>query len=171
MENKQNLEEKNLKNMNLHQGRFKMNNDKCLKCKHLDTSDTPNLFCNITSELVNDGDFRFCPKDIKSVLAFIEKQDERIAGLESQMAEFKSQLLAYKNLGTLETLAEDKTDNSSLIETEITPVGLNDISVQITYKNKIFKLNNFELVELARLAGILGDDFVPKKVRKKYEKI
>lgn len=57
----------------------------CLKCKNLDTSDIPNLFCNISCELVNETDFRYCPKDIKSVVAFIEKQDKQIRELQKEL--------------------------------------------------------------------------------------
>ena len=56
--------------------------EKCLKCKHLDTSDMPNLFCNITCRLVNDGDFEFCPNDTKQTLAYIEKLENDIVRLE-----------------------------------------------------------------------------------------
>ncbi len=45
----------------------------CLKCKNLDTSDIPNLFCKLNCELVNETEFRYCPKDPKSVVEFIEK--------------------------------------------------------------------------------------------------
>lgn len=48
----------------------------CLKCENLDTSDIPNLFCKLNCELVNKTEFRYCPKDPKSVVEFIEKLEE-----------------------------------------------------------------------------------------------
>ena len=61
-----------------------LGNEKCLNCKHLDTSDIPNLFCNLSAELVNDGDFRYCPKNPQSVIEFVEKQDYQIQELQKE---------------------------------------------------------------------------------------
>ena len=70
----------------------------CLHCKHLDTSDIPNLFCNINCELVNDTDFRYCPNSKESMLDYIEKhvlelekainkKDAEIKGLQTKLDE------------------------------------------------------------------------------------
>ena len=53
-------------------------NDMCLRCKHLDTSDIPNLFCNLTCQLVNDGDFEYCPKDTACVVTYVENLKSQI---------------------------------------------------------------------------------------------
>ena len=53
-------------------------NDMCLKCKHLDTSDIPNLFCNLTCELVNETEFEYCPKDTACVVAYVENLKSQI---------------------------------------------------------------------------------------------
>lgn len=61
-----------------------LDNQRCMNCKHLDTSDVPNLFCNLTAELVNDGDFRYCPKNPDSVIALVEKLDYQIQELQKE---------------------------------------------------------------------------------------
>lgn len=66
--------------------------NKCLRCKHFDDSDCPNLFCNLTCELVNDGDFRYCPKNPDSVIAIVEKLDYTIQELQRENSQLKIQL-------------------------------------------------------------------------------
>lgn len=66
--------------------------NKCLKCKHLDDTDIPNLFCNLSCELVNDGDFRYCPKNPESVIALVEKLDYEIEQLKLENSRLKIQL-------------------------------------------------------------------------------
>ena len=53
-------------------------NEMCLKCRHLDTSDLPNLFCDLTCKLVNDGNFEYCPKDTACVVTYIENLESQI---------------------------------------------------------------------------------------------
>ena len=64
----------------------------CLKCKFLDKSDLPNLFCKLNYELVNKGDFRYCINSVKSIRSFVEKQDEEIERLEKENLELKRSL-------------------------------------------------------------------------------
>lgn len=61
-------------------------NEKCLTCAMCDTSDIPNLFCKLNSELINDGDYRYCPKKPREVVDFIHKQDEEIYKLKNEIA-------------------------------------------------------------------------------------
>ena len=56
-------------------------NEKCLTCAMCDDSDIPNLFCKLNSELINVGDYRYCPKKPREVINFIEKQDNKIKRL------------------------------------------------------------------------------------------
>lgn len=60
-------------------------NEKCLTCAMCDTSDIPNLFCKLSSELINDGDYRYCPKKPREVVDFIHKQDEEILRLTKEI--------------------------------------------------------------------------------------
>ncbi len=66
------------------------NNDKCLKCKHLDTSDMPNLFCNLSCELVNDDDFRYCPLDPKSVSELVYRLDKELKTAQSKIKKLEA---------------------------------------------------------------------------------
>ena len=75
----------------------------CLKCKELDTSDIPNLFCKISCELVNETEFRYCPKNPKSVVEFIEKLEEihkkEIQELRKQTCEkIRTFIISYNSL-------------------------------------------------------------------------
>ena len=66
-------------------------NDKCLKCKYLDKTDMPNLFCDLTCKLINDGDFVYCPKDTESVVDYVELLEEKVELLEQQITTKNSQ--------------------------------------------------------------------------------
>lgn len=67
-------------------------NKKCLSCKQLDTSDIPNLFCKLSCEGVNDGWYRYCPKDPKSVMELVYKLDKEIEQLQKENSRLKIQL-------------------------------------------------------------------------------
>ena len=66
--------------------------NKCMKCKHFDDSDLPNMFCNLSCEGINDGDFRYCPKNPESVLRLVEHLDYTIEQLQKENSRLKVQL-------------------------------------------------------------------------------
>ena len=66
--------------------------NKCMKCKHFDDSDSPNLFCNLSCEGLNDGCYRYCPKNPESVIALVEKLDYTIQELQKENSRLKIQL-------------------------------------------------------------------------------
>ena len=65
---------------------------KCLYCKHFDDSDLPNMFCNLSCEGINDGDFRYCPKNPESVIRLVEHLDYTIEQLQKENSRLKVQL-------------------------------------------------------------------------------
>lgn len=118
-------------------------NEKCLTCGMCDTSDIPNLFCKLNSELINDGDYRYCPKKPRETVNFIHKQDEEIENL-------KQQLDHYKNLGVIQE------------ETDLPPKGKIRINKEegytvVSFKDKKFLLLDCKLIELAELAGLFNN--------------
>ncbi len=58
--------------------------EKCLKCKYLDTSDLPNLFCDLTCRMVNATEFTYCPKDVKNVVEYVEKLEKQLETLQTK---------------------------------------------------------------------------------------
>ena len=91
-----------------------MNNNKCLKCKHLDTSDMPNLFCKLSNRLVNDGDFSFCPLDSKGVCEYIEnlifKINRRLRNFDKWHDEIEIKGELYIYLTDVKQLVQDLRD-------------------------------------------------------------
>ncbi len=90
----------------------------CLKCKELDTSDIPNLFCKLTCELVNETDFRYCPKDSKSVVEFIEKLEEthkkEIQELQAKVNELEEGIKNNKTANTSKLVELFDNENKQL---------------------------------------------------------
>lgn len=62
---------------------------KCIYCKHFDDSDLPNMFCNLSCEGINDGDFRYCPKNPESVIRLVEHLDYTIEQLQKENSRLK----------------------------------------------------------------------------------
>lgn len=120
--------------------------EKCLKCKYLDQSDMPNLFCNLTYDLVNDGDFTVCPKDPKSVVNFINEIDSKSRGLEHK-------LNTYSKIGTVNELdkwAYDDNDIHFEVSTES-----EELKVYVYHMNKELVLTQKDLATLATLKGVI----------------
>ena len=90
----------------------------CLKCKELDTSDIPNVFCKISCELVNETEFRYCPKNPKSVVEFIEKLEEthkkEIQELQAKVNELEEGIKNNKTANTSKLVELFDNENKQL---------------------------------------------------------
>lgn len=120
-------------------------NEKCLTCAMCDDSDIPNLFCKLNSELINDGDYRYCPKKPREVINFIEKQDNEIKRLSEELER-------YRSLGEIKK------------ETHKPPTGKIRVNKELNYTevslaNKKFFISDIDLIALAELAGLTESIF------------
>ena len=115
-------------------------NEKCLTCAMCDTSDIPNLFCKLSSELINDGDYRYCPKKPREVVDFIHKQDNEIKRLNEQLDR-------YKCLGKIEKEKDNPPTGKIRINKELN-------YTEVSLANKKFHISDIDLITLAELAGL-----------------